>query len=272
MANYYTRIVRIYGTENIVPVELICKSIEKTALFENELIWNFNKSENRLDLKWNSKRGAGELGIDYSKFHVWEIKANEKNNIYYYNLSSEQIYLKRKTYFAFDSIIASSTNKYINKTFIDRLTPNKAIKNYTNTEIEVEGQYNSNCDYEIGEIAAPVNETIKTDIDDFLKPRGEYIMINKFDENYKKGEALNEFLNFTRLHWHPDEYELHNGFNKLEFKWKGRVVNTIERNKNQYDMWIGKNSDWWDNCKLPAWMKFVKERKTHDNRVGGSAP
>jgi hypothetical protein len=108
MGNYYTRTVRIYGIEDTVPIEVICRSIESTALFENELIWHFNKEENRLDLKWNSKRGAGELGIDFSKFYVWEIKGDEINDIYFYNLNSNPIHLKRKNYFAFDSILIDS--------------------------------------------------------------------------------------------------------------------------------------------------------------------
>lgn len=265
MANYYTRTVRIYGTENTVPVGAICKSIESTALFENELIWNFNKAENRLDLKWNSKRGAGELGIDYSKYHVWEIKANEVNDIFFYNRTAKPIHLKKKNYFAFNSILIDSKNEYINNTFFKKLIPNFNCTEHINTEISIEGQYKSNCAYDIGEVTGPVNETIEKDLDEFLKPRGDFLMINEFESNFEKNEIFTELLKFVYLHWHADEYELHEGFNKIEFLWKGRVVNTIERSDNAHDMWIGKNSDWWDNCKMPAWIKFINERKTHDN-------
>jgi len=263
MANYYTRTIRVYGINKRIPVDQICKSISETALFEHELIWNLNEKENHLDLKWNSKKGAGELGIDFSKYFVWEIKSCEENEIYFYNRNSKPICLKRKKYFAFDSVYIESANEYINETFLNHLFPTDSNLKNIKKQINIQGSYKSHCSYEIGEIEqgnlSPVKEK---DLNHFLTPRGDLIMINEFNSDFKGSDKLNEFMNFANLYWKSDEYELHEGFRKLIFMWNGRIVNTIERGKYSYDMWKGKNSDWWDNCKLPAWIKFTNERES----------
>ena len=262
MANYFTRTIRIYGIDKTVPVEQICTSIKTTALFENELIWNFNQKENHLDLKWNSKRGAGELGIEFSEYYVWEIKACESNEIYFYNRSSIPIRIKEEGCFAFNSIIIDSSNDYINETFLKHLLPKKSNSKNIKRDLKFQGSYESHCSYEIGEIEennlGPVKEK---NIDQFLTPRGDLIMVNEFNHDFQGSQKLNGFVKFANLHWESDEYEIHEGFNKVIFMWNGRIVNTIERGEYPYDMWKGKNSDWWDNCKLPSWIKFVKERR-----------
>lgn len=269
MASYYTRILRIYGVNNSIPIEQICSSIKSTALFEHELIWNMNEEENHLDIKWNSKKGAGELGINFQKYFIWEIKANEYNEIYFYNRNETPTKFKQKQNFNFDSISINSSNQFINEKYLKDLFSKGIDYKIINESIKIKGSYKSNCGYEIGEIDPENLSPIKhQNINQFLEPRGEFIMINEFNDDFNGHEKLNEFLKLITLYWKSDEYEIFEGFNNLVFKWKGRIVNTIVRGQYSYDMWKGQNSDWWDNCNLPAWKKFKNdliELKTHDN-------
>ena len=268
MANYFTRIVRVYQKKQSkkIPVSEICNSLARTALFENELIWNLNKEKGHLDIKWNSKRGGGDLGIDFKDFDVWEIKSDERNQITFNQLQTSKDNYNELFFFAFDEIQVKSNNEIINKEYFRFINHLKAMGRAKiqgdKALMKISGCYDSNCGYEIGELIPNQNRTREVNIEEFLQPRGDFISINQILSNEFASKELNNFLKFVSNHHEPDFLKHYNGFESIKFLWKNRIVNEIYKSDNPYDIWQGRNSDWWDNCILPNWIEY-KIRKEY---------
>ena len=62
--------------------------------------------------------------------------------------------------------------------------------------------------------------------------------------------------------------ELNQGFKSLRFLYRNRIVNEIILTENSYEMWIGRNSDWWDNCRHRSFLEYSLNQKRYDNNMG----
>jgi len=263
MGNHYTRIVRIYprNKKDKIPVTQICKSIQGSAHFENELIWNLNEEEGHLDLKWNAKRGGGDLGIEYQDYEVWEIDSDQKNQIIHNKKFSSNADYNGLFLFAFDQIRIKNTNKVLQEEyfkFIDYLKPKGRVTEYGQELcVDLSGCYYSDCSYEIGEFVPYKNPIREVSLKEFLEPRGEITGIDDILCNDLGAPSLNKFISFIYSEHDPEDIDLFKGFEHVQFLYNNRIVNEIIKTDNPYEIWQCKNSDWWDNCIYPDWIAFI---------------
>ncbi len=258
MANYYTRIIRIYSktTMEEIDIEKITKRIVETATM-SDLYYYKNNEERCYDIKFESKRAGGEIDLDYEKFDIWEIRENE---IFH----NETKYNFLNVTFGFDEIHFDSTNEMLNqeffKYFMELKSTGKAIEKDGILIIKESGSYHSGIYYDI-EFNDSKERIRQVDINTFLEPRGDTANFDGILDNENIAKDLDRFDYFAFQNPHDqDLFELYDGFNSIKFLWKNRIVNIAYKTETY---WSAKNSDWWDNCLLPEWTKFRKKRKNH---------
>lgn len=268
MGNYYTRIVRVYEKNPSTKVDInrLLAEIKDTALFEYELIWNKSNQNNYFDLKWNTKRAGGEMSLDLNHFDIWELRGHDSNQLFFNKelLASEEV--NDTILFEFDEIHLENENPILNNEYFTSLIRHHMIS-YKNgvRKFQINGFYTSSCDYEIGETEEYKQLTKQVDLGEFLEPRGESICISRVITKYQVTKELNKFLNFVCGHNEPEMLELNQGFKSIKFLYRNRIVNEIVLTENSYDMWIGRNSDWWDNCRDRRFLEYSLNEKRNDN-------
>jgi hypothetical protein len=262
MANYYTRIIRIYSKTEMekINIEEITKKIVATATM-SDLYYYANMKEGCYDIKFESKRAGGEINLDYDKFDVWEIR---EHDIFHNEIKHNP----KNLTFGFDEIHFDSTNEILNqeffKYFMELKSSGKAIEKNGILIMNESGSYYSGIYYDI-EFEDSKERIREVDLETFLEPRGETANVDGIMGNENITKGLDKFNYFAFHNQHdPDVFSLYEGFNSIKFLWEGRLVN-IAYKTDTY--WSGKNSDWWDNCLLPEWIKFRDERRTHYNTV-----
>lgn len=268
MGNYYTRTIRIYPKSigQILDKEAISKSIVDSALLDYELNVLNNEENEYLDYCFSSKRGSGDFGIDLSEVDVWEIQGGDGTKI---SLNANRIIDGFGLFFfRFDEIeIKGDISKL--EDLIHDIFPryDSKYQDFPMKKInevyryEVNGIYNAGSYYQIGNKENRINYLNRAE---FLKLKGEYnslegCLISSYQtENLMK--VYQRLRNFEMSVKQDEEFYL--GLDYLQLNYQGRAVFQIKSNfSNQYQKWIYKSSNWWDNCILPKWIKYETKRK-----------
>jgi len=253
MANYYTRIIRIYSKTDFskINIEEITNTIDQTATM-SDLCYYVNNQNKCLDIKFQSKKASGKIALDYNQFDVWEIREDQ--------IFHNEINYSRGVTFGFDEIHFDSTNKILNeaffKYFMELKAKNQAIERNGSLIIKESGSYHNAIMYDI-EFKDSKERIKQVDLETFLDPRGDWSGIEKILNNDNVKGDMDRFNFFVSNPHDPEEFKLYEGFNSIKFLWRGRIVNIEYKSETN---WSGKNSDWWDNCLLPEWINFRAKR------------
>jgi len=261
MANYYTRIIRIYSSSRFenIDIEAITKTVVRTATM-SDLCYFVNKEEQCLDLKFESKRAGGEINLDYGRFDVWEIRENQ---VFHNDVN----YGYKDVTFGFDEIHFDSTNEILNHEFFNYFmvlkSSGRAKEENGVLIIKEKGSYHTGIYYDI-KFEDSKERIRQVDLDMFLEPREDICNIDGILDNENVAKDLDRFYFFAFLNPHDKEvFKLYDGFRSVKLLWKGRPVNIAYKTETY---WNGKNSDWWDNCLLPEWLSFRERRKLNFNK------
>lgn len=270
MGNYYTRTIRIYPKDKgqILNKDEIAKSIVNSALLDYELNVLNNDEVNHVDVCFRSKRGNCELGLNLDEVDVWEIQGGDGTKI---TLNTNKIIEGFGLFFfRFDEIELKVKDESKTEDIIGDLFPHYNPK-YQDFPMGIEndkykhsvhGIYSAGSDYPIGEIET-MNRINKLDKEKFLALKGEY---NSFEGCITSSYQLNNLSKVNqrfRDFEHSDQKsEFYNGIEYFQLNYNGRAVLQIKNNlQNEYQKWIYRSSNWWDNCVLPKWIKYQTRRK-----------
>lgn len=232
-----------------------------------ELQYYENLEEKCFDFKINTKNGSGELGLEYSLFHVWEIYGDERNLIKYQN---EPILIEENiefNFFGFDQIQIEGNQNKLNE-FYKEISNSAFLERQIKSEhlglINVNGIYNSSSNYDLGEFNSNIkneNDFIrKMNREQFLVPQGEAAVVYEVLSNKFVIDNLNNVM--KKIDHDCSDGKIYPELNAIKFLWKGRIVNQIIRQKVRKG-WCFQSADWWDNCLNPKWLEFKKKNKEH---------
>ena len=264
MGNYYTRTVRIYPKSRDVRLDKqqIAEHIVKTALLDSEVNVYENFEDNCLDLRWNSKRAGGELGINKELIDVWEIRGGNYAQLFF----NENLIGTRETnnlvFFSFDEIeIKSSSGEFdeIMKDIFPYINPKEwfyeRLDDQTVT-IPIQGIYRTDCDAVIGDVENKINYLSK---DEFLKLEGIVSMIEGCLVNEWKTNSLWNVMNKFHIYERGkiDGESVYPHVDYFQLNWKGRPVAKMDRTDNQHwAVWKYQFACWWDNLIHPDWIAY----------------
>lgn len=275
MAVTITKVIRIYPkNKSIKDINCfeICKHLAESASeLSEKVIYYVNENENCLDIKYHSRRGSGELGIenDLENFDIWLTSCG--SGIDYTGMYVKKSYGGASLY-QFDEIrIMGEQKKLLESLYIpffkphgDRTPPyflKKALEEEINNKISFKqnGVYTASNSYKIGEKYSRIPEQVS--IKEFLKPRGEGSFIDEFliypSDNDGIEYLLKTVFDETDNQYDRGRFEHLTG---IQILFKNRVVQEVIWDKT---FWRFSSSDWWDNCITPDWIEYKSRIGMH---------
>ncbi|OAV45132.1 hypothetical protein [Lewinella sp. 4G2] len=251
----------------------ICLNLAETGgeLWE-KVIYFVNEEENCLDIKYKSRKGKGNLGIeDKSKdFDIWTIENYEGgvDNIYFLNFKEYGLKMPFETInlYGFDELRLRGNHVNLKQDFYPmffHFNNDKApyqlenvLKNCKDDYVsfDVNGIYSAGTIYSVGEEFSRIPE-LQTK-EEFHKPRSvSYWEANFLILNYELNKLIQEAVNnkFSSIEW--DKSNL----SEIQFCYKKRIVKKIEIGER----WKFFNAEFFDNTvekKLDRLLFIVEKR------------
>lgn len=286
MATIVTKIIRVYPKneriENI-DCQKICSHLANSAteLWE-KVIYFINQNENCLDIKYKSRRGTGELGIEdeIQNYDIWITACGDNTDGFQVTSNENQSENKYGiNLYKFDEIKILGQHEKLIRDFYpmffyfgkEEKTPpyflSKAIEKQFDNEISFNqaGVYTASNDYDIGKKHSLVPELVSEE--EFVKLRGESSFIENFLFYPSHYYGLESLLKTVFDEGNQNQYGS-DGIDNLiaiQFFYRKRVVKELKWEKS---FWKFSSSDWWDNCISPEWIEYKTRKKTDENRVG----
>lgn len=253
----------------------ICTNLAETGgeLWE-KVIYYVNEEENCLDIKYKSRKGRGELGIEdqLEVFDIWNIINYEGGPDYIYCLNSKEYDLDMSNdtmnLYSFDEVRLKANHEKLMQDFYphffhfkDDKPPfylEKVLRKKENNFVsfKLEGIYNAGTMYNVGAAYSKIPEKVTKEV--FFRPRNtsyweaEFLFLNNI-ENYAIKKLLQSCLKdkLTSFEW--DRANLV----EIQFCYKNRLVKKIETAEH----WRYYNAEFFDNTIEKHWIDYMALRK-----------
>lgn len=244
----------------------ICLNLAETGgeLWE-KVIYFVNEEENCLDIKYKSRKGRGELGIENRSkdFDIWTIENHEGgfDNIYFSNSKEYEMQMSFDTInlYGFDELRLRGNHDKLKKDFYPKFfhfnngKPPCQLENALKkskddyVSFNVNGIYTAGTIYSVGEEFSRIPE-LQTK-EEFHKPRNvSYweadFLIMKYEIKKLIQAAMTD--KFTSIEW--DRSNL----SEIQFCYRKRIVKKIEIGEH----WRFFNADFFDNTVENNWVDY----------------
>lgn len=249
-----------------VDCHAICLNLAETGgeLWE-KVIYFVNEEENCLDIKYKSRKGRGELGIENKSkdFDIWTIENYEGgfDNIYFSNSKEYEMKMPFETInlYGFDELRIRGNHDKLKKDFYPKFfhfnndKPPSQLENVLKkskddyVSFNVNGIYTAGTIYSVGEEFSRIPE-LQTK-EEFHKPRNvSYweadFLIMKYEIKKLIQAAMKD--KFTSIEW--DRSNL----SEIQFCYKKRIVKKIEIG----EYWRFFNAEFFDNTVEKNWIDY----------------
>ncbi len=273
MAMIVNKMLRVFPKkQKITEVDCfaICAHLADTGgeLWE-KVIYYVNEEENCLDIKYKSRKGRGDLGIEdkLDEFDIWIIENGEGGHDYLHFLNDRQYDMKMSNdlvnLYCFDEIrvlgnhnelIKDFHNHFFHTTGYQFAGAFEKIKQNV-LSFHVNGVYNAGTIYDVGEEFSRVPELMTKEA--FFKPRrvsyleAEFLFLE--NGSYEIQKMLNSCLKdkFKGFEWNREH--LH----EIQICYNNRVVKRIETGEH----WQYYNGEFFDNTVERNWIDYLSLRR-----------
>ena len=248
----------------------ICTNLAKTGgeLWE-KVIYYINEENNCLDIKYKSRKGKGELGIENRKeeFDIWVISNGEGGPDFIQCLNYNQYdldYPDMVNLYRFDEVRIKGDHKNLIIDlypeffhFSDDTPPDNLKKALQASEgnlisFKFEGIYTAGTIYQVGEHYSSEPELVSKE--EFFRPRmvsyweAQFLFYNHYG-NYAIQKFLNSCLNDKLQSFDWNREHLH----EIHFCYKNRIVKQIKTGQH----WFYFNSEFFDNTVERNWIEYM---------------
>ncbi|MDF1697320.1 MAG: hypothetical protein P1U56_15865 [Saprospiraceae bacterium] len=274
MAMIINKMLRVIPKKQKI-TEVDCHSICSTLAITGGELWEkviyyINEEENCLDIKYKSRRGRGELGIEDNKeeFDVWVISNYEGGPDYIYCLNARQYELDNTgdtvNLYRFDEVRIGGDHSQLiqdiyphffyikNDKLPDELK--RALRNEKENFIsfQLDGLYTEGTTYQVGETYSREPELLSRE--EFFKPtrvsfwEAQFLYSNH-QGNYSVQKLLEACQKDRLRSYEWSREHLH----EIQYCFQGRVVKKIETGVH----WMYYNSEFFDNSAEKNWVEYM---------------
>lgn len=249
-----------------VDCHAICLNLAETGgeLWE-KVIYFVNEEENCLDIKYKSRKGKGELGIENKSkdFDIWTIENYEGgfDNIYFSNSKEYEMNMPFETtnLYCFDELRLRGNHDNLKQDFYPKFfhfnndKPPYQLENVLKKSkdeyisFNVNGVYTAGTIYSVGEEFSRTPE-LQTK-EEFHKPRNvSYWEAGFLIMNYELKKLIQTAMKdrFNSIEW--DKSNL----SEIQFCYKNRIVKKIEVGEH----WKFFNAEFFDNTVEKNWIDY----------------
>lgn len=272
MATIINKMIRVIPKKQSiqeVDCQAICTHLAETGgeLWE-KVIYFVNEAENCLDIKYKSRKGRGDLGIESQKadFDIWIIENYEGgfDNIFCLNAKEYELEVNDlMNIYCFDEIRFIGNQSKLVKDFYahffryknEKIPPflKNALRYEANDTISFQqkGIYSAGTIYQVGKEFSRIPELVTKE--KFFEPRMVYYWEARFLFSYGTTYGLNLIINsiltdqFTNFEWDRENLQ------EIQFCYKNRIVKKIETGTP----WKFYNSEYFDNTVERNWIDYL---------------
>ncbi|HAS40752.1 MAG TPA: hypothetical protein DCS93_09750 [Microscillaceae bacterium] len=247
----------------------ICTNLAETGgeLWE-KVVYYINEEENCLDIKYKSRKGRGDLGIEDrpNQFDIWVIENSDGGDDIITCLNSHQYDLDahyNTNLYCFEEIRIVGNQAgllqdfYPHFFYFEQSNPPNYLQKALDTKdgncikLDQKGIYNAGTIYDVGEKFSRIPEALTKSA--FFGPRqvpyfeAEFLLLS--NQNYGLTDLIQSAVSdkFTKFDWDK------NNLFEIQFWNKGRMVKKIETGQH----WTYFNAEFFDNTIEQNWIEYL---------------